>query len=257
MSHAPFPFGTQGVLGAGGGAFISLRSLGTRYFSPTDGIASQALGLPAGYQAGDLLVAHEIGTFGTPAPTENPGPWTQLIAVATQGGYWRIATGDANDNFTLSAQSGTGVWTAQIAAFDLGGLTGVSNVAGGSLLQNDSSGGLTFPACSFAQYNNDFSLTLSYYFKSQNNAAGAVGLVDNLPGVVTGADALATLETGVVNGLGGNPAGLRSSWYGWTYWITNGNPADAVAFGTDQTESPESSGFEVVSHWGNRFRIIT
>jgi len=257
MSHAPFPFGTQGVLGAGGDAFIAFRSLGVRYKSPTDGVASQALGLPAGYQAGDLLIAHGIGTFGTGTPTENPGPWIQIINVATQTTFWRIATGDANDNYTLPAQSGSAVWTAQIAAFDLKGLASVSLAAGGSLLQNDSSYTTAFPACSFSQYNNDQSLTLSQYFKSQNNTAGAVGLVDNLPGVVTGADALATLETGVVNGVGGNPGGTRSSWYGWTYWITNGNPANAVAFGTDQTESPESSGFEVVSHYGTRWRITT
>lgn len=254
-----FPAGTTvQPTGGAAGPFIEFRSAGTRYFSPTDGIASQALGLPPGYQAGDLLVAQGLGTFtSNTAPTENPGPWNQIIAVPQITSFWRIATGDANDNYTLGAQSGTGVWTAQIAAFDLKGLTGVSNVAGATLLQNDSSYGLAFPAPGYSQYNNDQSLTLAYWFKSQNNAAGAVSVIDNLVSVVTGADDKATIDAGAVNGLGGNPAGLRSSWYGWTYWITNGNPAAAVAFGTDQTESPESSGFEVVSHYGNRFRIIT
>lgn len=255
MSHAPFPFGTQGVLGAGGAGFIAFRSVGTRYNGVTDGVGPFALGKPAGYQVGDLLVTQVFSTFGTLAPTENPGPWTQVINVSQIAMHWRIATGDANDDYTLPAQGATAATSAQMAAFDLLGLTSVSNVAGGSLLQNDSSYNLAFPACSFSQYNNDQSLTLSYYFKSQNNNAGAVGLVDNLPGVVTGADDIATLDTYVLNGLNGNPAGLRSTWGGWTYWITNGNPADAVAFGTDQTESPESSGFEVVSHYGNRFRI--
>ncbi len=253
-----FPAGTTvQPTGGAAAAFIDFRSTGVRYESPTDGIGSQALGLPTGYQAGDLLVAQLIGTFGTAAPTENPGPWTQIIDSSTIGAFWRVATGDANDNFTLAAQSSTGAWTAQIAAFDLKGLTTVSNVAGMTLLQNDSSYGLAFPAPGVSQYNNDQSLSIAYWFKSQNNAAGAVSVIDNLVTVVTGADDKATIDSGAMNGLGGNPAGLRSSWYGWTYWITNGNPADAVTFGTDQTESPESSGFEVVSHYGNRFRITT
>jgi hypothetical protein len=254
-----FPAGTTvQPLGGGAAPFVEFRSAGTRYESPTDGVGPFALGKPAGYGAGDLLVVAMQGTFfsGT-HPTENPGPWTYIINTSTQIVGWRVATGDANDDWTCNTVSTTSVHTAQMAAFDLKGLTSVSNVAGGSLLTNDSSYGLAFPACSFSQYNNDFSLTLSYWFKSQNNAAGAISVIDNQIAAVTGADVQATIDSGAVNGLANNPAGLRSSWYGWSYWVTNGNPADAVAFGIDQTESPESSGFEVVSHYGSRFRIIT
>ena len=101
----------------------------------------------------------------------------------------------------------------------------------------------------------DQSLTLAFWHKSTNTSIGAGAVTDNLPGVVTGANAIGTIGSYAFDGLNGNPGGNRSSWGGWTYWITDGNPADAVAFGTDQTEVPESSGFEVVSHYGARLRI--
>jgi hypothetical protein len=217
-----------------------------------------ALGKPPGYQAGDLLVGCQQGTFFSGTHPVESAQWPNIIInTSTQIVRWRIATGDANDDWTVNVVSGSSVHSAQMAAFDLKGLTGVSNVQGGNLLTNDGSFTTAFPASGIPLLANDQTLTLNYWFKSQNNSAGAVGVIDNLPGVVTGEDEIATLDAYVVNGLAGNPGGARSSWGGWTYWITAANPADALAFGTDQTESPESSGFEVVSVYSNRLRIIT
>ena len=252
----------QTIQAAAGGpppaGFISFRSAGTRYFGPTDGVGPFALAKPPGYQAGDLLVVALQSTFWTgTSPVENPGPWIQIINNSQQRVFYRIATGDANDDFTIAATSTTGAGTGQMAAFDLsaGPYGSVAFVAGGTLLSNDSSYGTAFPAPGFSQYNNDQSLTLAFWHKSTNTSIGAGAVTDNLPGVVTGANAIGTIGSYAFDGLNGNPGGNRSSWGGWTYWITDGNPADAVAFGTDQTEVPESSGFEVVSHYGARLRI--
>lgn len=251
-----------GVPGGGPGAgFVTLRSIGAVYESVT-GVGPTLLSFPAGRQVGDLLVVNAIGTFFTAAahPTENPGPWTTSIADANHVIAWRIATGDANDNFTMAALSPTGAHVAVMHAYDLsaGPYTSVALAAGGFLANNDSGGGTAWPTSGFSQYNNDQSISFIHSLKSTNVVMPVSGTTDNLDAVVAALPN--TTESGVIaqgefDGLAGNPGGTRSSWYIINYHVTDANPAEAVPFGTDQTEAPESSGFEVVSYYGTRLRI--
>jgi len=247
--------------GGGGAGFVTLRSVGPTYESPT-GAGPTLLGFPAGRQVGDLLVVNAIGTFFTAAahPTENPGPWATSIADGNHVIAWRIATGDANDNFTMAALSGTSAALAVMSAFDLsaGPYTSVALAAGGFLANNDSGGGTAWPTSGFAQYNNDQSLSIVHSLKSTNVVIPATGVTDNYDAVVAALPN--TTESGVIalgafDGLSGNPGGTRSSWYCVNYHVADANPAEATGFGTDQTEIPESSGFEVVSYYGTRLRI--
>jgi hypothetical protein len=241
-----------------GNGFINLRDVGTEYISITDGTASQALAKPSRI-AGDLLIVIGYGTFiqGT-SPTENPGPWNVIRATGTIQMWWRIATGDANDDFTVAEQAGSGVCVMQMMSFDLsdGPYTSVSGVQGGALAENNSSFTTQFPTAFQGAYANDQTLGIHWYFKSQNNRGNPTGLADNLvtsPAILA-ADEFGTGQLNWAMGLGGNPAGNRTSWWGWTYDIFNGVRSGTIP-SVDQTESPESSGFEVVSHYAYRFRI--
>ena len=249
--------------GLGGGAgFVSLRSVGTRYDSSNDGVGPFALAKPAGYQVGDLLVVVQVGTFfsGT-HPVENPGPWTQVVPTANHIFSWRIATGDANDDYTVNTVAATSAHYAIMQAYDLsnGPYTSISPVAGFNLAGNDSSYTTQYPVPGAAQFNNDQTLSIAWSMKSDNINHPATGLVDNWT-----ADLLAlpsTTDGGLIDsyfwdGQGGNPAAARSSWVTVHYVISDGNPADAILFQADrQTEQPNSSGFEVMNFYGQRLRI--
>jgi hypothetical protein len=261
LNDAWLAFWLAGGAIGGGAGFVTLRSIGAVYESVT-GVGPTLLGFPAGRQVGDLLVVNAIGTFFTAGahPTENPGPWTTSIADGNHVIAWRIATGDANDNFTMAALSATGAHVAVMHAYDLsaGPYTTVTLAAGGFLANNDSSGGTAWPTSGFPQFNNDQTLNFIHTFKSTNIVNPATGVTDNLDAVLAALPN--TTESGVIalgafDGLAGNPGGTRSSWYCINYHVADANPADAVPFGTDQTEIPESSGFEVVSYYGTRLRI--
>jgi hypothetical protein len=240
--------------------FISFRSVGTRISGPPDGVGPHALPKPPGYQAGDLLVVgmNATGTSGT-WPTE-VGTWT-VNGNGSNRICFRVATGDASDDFTTPAFVGNSVTSLQMAAFDITGYSSAVQVAGASLLTNDSFYGTGFPNPGWSNNTNTQLLNISIFFKKTNVrlSPSDLNIDDYLSAIAAATNTQASGDLGTYwfDGLDNNPStGLACSWGGWTYHITELNPAGPITFdGHPFIEAPESSGFEVVSHYGARIRI--
>jgi hypothetical protein len=228
-----------------------LRGVGTRYYSVVDGIGSQNIAQPS-YNVGDLLMVCMQSSFFTGTDPTNGG-WNSAATSDTLKLFWRIATGDANDVFTMDAKSITAISTAQMAAFDRDTFTGTFSTAGaGTLEVNNTTFGTAFPTSSSGEFPDFQTLCISMWWKTTNVNIAASGVTDNLPANVVTPTNIGTIDAFSVNGEGTNPAGARSSWGGWTYWTQDVNPAPAVA-SADQTEVPESSGFESVTYYSRFF----
>jgi hypothetical protein len=237
---------------AGGGGGFALRSVGARYYSVIDGITSQAVPQPITYNVGDILFVCMQSSFFTGTDPVGGG-WNSAATSDTLKLFWRIATGDANDVFTMDDKSVTAISTAQMAAFDRDTFTGTFSTAGAGTLEiNNTTFGTAFPTSSSGEFPDFQTLCISMWWKTTNVNIGASGVTDNLPANVVTPTNIATIDAFSVNGIGADPGGARSSWGGWTYWTQDGNPAPAVA-AADQTEVPESSGFESVTYYSRFF----
>lgn len=239
-------------------SFITLRGVGSMYESPTHGTSGYALNKPA-RQAGDLLVVALAGTGSAAIHPTEVGTWSSYVGTQVAI-YWRIATNDSDDDFTLDSFGSTTTLTGQMAAFEFWNsepYDTVQAVGGGTLLQNDSTYGTEWPISGFGEYNaNNPTLTIAWAFKTMNVDTTLTGVTDGYPGNVSGTDELATIDKTWFNGSGNDPDAVRSSWFLWTYWTHNDKPATAVTFNSaDHIEAPESSGFEVLSQYGVRLLI--
>jgi len=71
------------------------------------GNGATLLGSPSDVQVGDWLFCFSLGYSVPVTPTENPGPWVELGTTTIRARLWgRIATADANDNFTVPVNAG-------------------------------------------------------------------------------------------------------------------------------------------------------
>lgn len=246
--------------GGGGGGFVSFRSTGTRVFGPTDGVGGHALVKPTGYQSGDLLVVSMNSTSETGSsswPTET-GTWS-TAGNAQNRFWWRVATGDSSDDFTTGTFTSTTHTAIQMCAFDITGYGTITQVAGASLLSSSTLYGTSWPAPGWSQYNNNQTVNISIYYK-KTTVRQTPTAVDASTYLSSIAAATGTTDSGEIDsywgmGQNNNSAANATVWGGWCYHIADTNPAGAITFGDDIVESPNSSGSEVVSHYGIRLRV--
>lgn len=113
--HAPGHY----VSGGGVSDLIFLKGVGTSKKILNGSNPAQLLDFPAGRSAGDILFVHQCKSAGGfLGPVEGFVPWPDNLNLGgnQENLWWRTATADANDNFTVPANANQTIIT-QMACF--------------------------------------------------------------------------------------------------------------------------------------------
>jgi len=209
---------------------ISFAEAGAWYNNIIDGDTSVALDKPS-YSAGDLLIVCMLASGGLDSETnpDESGTWTSLLSSGTQRRLWyRIATGDADDDFTITITSSVMVF-AQMAAFDFDDSYSTISPHGNGTELSFESVDSEFEVIGIADNTDEVSLAIATYIKSNSEDYSPTGLTDNLDMTTVGTYWYAA-------DLGG-ATGDHTLWAGWSVDYSTDARAIATA---EQTEIPDT-----------------